>query len=95
MPVAENKDLVRRWIAEIDKTDPAVVARYIAEDYLDHSPPPYPGLPAGREGVRRAFEMALTAWVVWDPSHRQGGPDERDLYPPGGRREAGGALGPI
>jgi predicted ester cyclase len=72
MSVEENKGLVRRWLAEIDKADPAIVAQYIADDYLDHNPPPYPGLPAGREGVRRAFEIALTVWSDYRHEiHRQ------------------------
>jgi predicted ester cyclase len=78
MSVEENKELVRRWMAEIDKADPAIVAQYIADDYLDHNPPPYPGLPAGREGVRRAFEIALTVWSDYRHEiHRQIG--EGDL----------------
>jgi predicted ester cyclase len=62
MSVEENKELVRRWFGEIDKADPAIVAQYIADDYVDHNPPPYPGLPEGREGARRAFEIALTVF---------------------------------
>ncbi len=72
MSVEQNKELVRCWIAEIDKADPAIVAQYIADDYLDHNPPPYPGLPAGREGVRRAFEIALTVFSDYRHEiHRQ------------------------
>ena len=78
MSVEENKALVRRWMEEIDKADPEVVARYIAEDYVDHDPPPYPGLPAGREGVRRAFEISLSVWSDFRHEiHRQIG--EGDL----------------
>jgi predicted ester cyclase len=59
MSAEENKALVRHWIEEIDKADPSVVAQYIAEDYVDHNPPPHPGLPPGQEGSRRAFELSL------------------------------------
>jgi predicted ester cyclase len=59
MSADENKALVRRWMEEIDKADPAVVARYIAPDYVDHNPPPFPGLAKGSEGVQQAFEYAL------------------------------------
>jgi predicted ester cyclase len=72
MSVEENKELVRRWMAEIDKADPAIIAQYLVEDYLDHNPPPYPGLPAGREGTRRAFEISLTVFSDYRHEiHRQ------------------------
>jgi predicted ester cyclase len=29
----------------------------VAEDYTDHSPPPFPGLPPGREGLKEAFRI--------------------------------------
>jgi predicted ester cyclase len=29
----------------------------VAEDYLDHSPPPFPGLGSGREGLKQAFHI--------------------------------------
>ena len=29
---------------------------FVAEDYIDHSPPPFP-LPPGREGLRDAFKL--------------------------------------
>ena len=78
MSVEENKAPVRRWMAEIDKADPAIVAQYIADDYVDHNPTPYPGLPEGRDGVRRAFEVALATWSDFRHEiHRQVG--EGDL----------------
>jgi predicted ester cyclase len=58
----ENKALVRAWMEAVDKTDPAVVQRFIASDYVDHNPPPFPGLPPGSEGVRKAFELALAVF---------------------------------
>ena len=29
----------------------------VAEDYLDHSPPPFPGIAAGREGLKQSFRL--------------------------------------
>jgi predicted ester cyclase len=39
----------------------------VAEDYLDHSPPPFPGLAPGREGLKQAFTL------FWDatPGYHQ------------------------
>lgn len=57
----ENKALVRRFYAEIDKGNLAAMDDLVAEDYLDHSPPPFPGMDGGREGLKRAFEVFWTA----------------------------------
>jgi hypothetical protein len=51
MSVEENKALVRRFYEEIDKGNSSVIDELVAEDYLDHSPPPFPGLSPGRQGV--------------------------------------------
>ena len=51
----ENKALVRRFYEEIDKGNLGIVDELVAEDYIDHAPPPIPNLPKGREGVKRAF----------------------------------------
>jgi steroid delta-isomerase-like uncharacterized protein len=53
----ENKALVRRFYAEIDQGNLAAMDELVAEDYLDHSPPPFPGLAEGREGLKQAFEI--------------------------------------
>ena len=53
----ENKALVRRFYAEIDQGNLAAMDELVAEDYLDHSPPPFPGLAEGREGLKQAFEL--------------------------------------
>ena len=53
----ENKALVRRFYAEIDQGNLAAMDDLVAEDYLDHSPPPFPGLAEGREGLKQAFEL--------------------------------------
>jgi steroid delta-isomerase-like uncharacterized protein len=52
-----NKALVRRFYEEIDKGNLAAMDELVAEDYIDHSPPPFPGLATGRAGLKQAFEM--------------------------------------
>ena len=56
-PAENNKALVRRFYDEIDKGNIGVLDELVAEDYLDHSPPPFPGLASGREGLKQAFMM--------------------------------------
>ena len=57
MSLEENKELVRRFYQEIDKGNLDAMDEFVAEDYLDHSPPPFPGLAYGREGVKQAFRL--------------------------------------
>jgi steroid delta-isomerase-like uncharacterized protein len=52
---AENKALVRRFYQEIDKGNIDAMDDLVAEDYIDHSPPPFPGLKSGREGLKQGF----------------------------------------
>ncbi len=40
MGAEENKALVRRFYEEIDKGNLAAMDELVAEDYLDHNPPP-------------------------------------------------------
>ena len=61
MSTDENKALVRRFYEEIDKGNLEAMDELVAEDYLDHSPPPLPGLPPGREGLKKAFKIFWTA----------------------------------
>ncbi len=61
MGTEENKALVRRWFEETDRHNFAILDELLAEDYVDHNPP-FPDLPGGREGVRRANEMLLAAF---------------------------------
>lgn len=56
MSSEENKALVRRFYEEMDKGNIEAMDELVAEDYLDHSPPPFP-MPLGREGVKAAFRM--------------------------------------
>ena len=59
MSTAENKALVRRFYEEIDKGNIDVLDELVAEDYMDHNPPPFPDLAPGREGLKQAFRMFL------------------------------------
>jgi predicted ester cyclase len=52
-----NKALVRRFYEEIDKGNIGVLDELVAEDYLDHNPPPFPGLASGREGLKQVFTI--------------------------------------
>ncbi len=63
----ENKALVRRFYAEIDNGNLAGMDELVAVDYLDHSPPPFPGLKPGREGLKQAFEIFWRA----TPGHHE------------------------
>jgi predicted ester cyclase len=56
----DNKELVRRFYAEIDAGNIDAMDDLVAEDYLDHHPP-FPGLSAGREGLKQAFRIFLSA----------------------------------
>ena len=53
----ENKALVRRFYAEIDKGNIDILDELVAEAYIDHNPPPFPGLAKGREGLKQSFRM--------------------------------------
>ena len=57
MTTEENKALVRRFYEEIDKGNLDAMDEFVAEDYLDHNPPPFPGLSPGREGLKQAFKI--------------------------------------
>lgn len=56
MSTEDNKALVRRFYEEIDKGNIDAMDELVAEDYVDHSPPPFP-VPRGREGVKAAFKI--------------------------------------
>ncbi|MEU1377471.1 ester cyclase [Streptomyces triculaminicus] len=57
MSIEENKKLVRRFYEEIDKGNVGALDELVAEDYLDHSPPPFPGFASGLEGLRQVFRL--------------------------------------
>jgi predicted ester cyclase len=56
-----NKALVRRFYAEIDDGNIDVLDELVAEDYIDHNPPPFPGLASGRDGLKQAFRIFAKA----------------------------------
>ncbi len=57
----ENKALVRRFYEEIDKGNIGILDELVAEDYLDHNPPPFPSTVSGRERLKREFKLFLEA----------------------------------
>src|SRR3954471_8568702 len=67
MSTEANKALVRRFYEAIDRGDLAAMDELVAEDYIDHSPPPFPGLAPGREGLKQAFRMF---WEATPGHHR-------------------------
>ena len=56
-----NKALVREFYEEIDKGNIEALDALVAENYIDHNPPPFPGLASGREGVKQSFRIFLQA----------------------------------
>jgi steroid delta-isomerase-like uncharacterized protein len=56
MSTEENKALVRRFYEEIDRGNLEAMDELVAEDYIDHSPPPFPVGP-GRAGLKDAFKL--------------------------------------
>jgi len=67
MSAETNKALVRRFYEEIDKGNLEALDELVAEAYVDHSPPPIPGLVAGREGLKQAFKVF---WEATPGYHR-------------------------
>lgn len=57
MSLEENKALVRRFYAELDNGNLDVIDEVVAEDFIDHDPPPFPGLAPGRLGLKQAAEI--------------------------------------
>jgi ketosteroid isomerase-like protein len=52
-----NKALVWTFYEEIDKGNLAAMDELVSEDYINHHPPPFPGLAPGREGLKQAFQI--------------------------------------
>lgn len=61
MTVDQNKEIVRRFYAEIDAGNIDAMDELVAVDYVDHHPAPFPGLQGGREGLKQAFQIFLKA----------------------------------
>ena len=66
MTSEDNKALVRRFYEEIDKGNIDVLDELVAENYIDHNPPPFPVAP-GREGLKQAFTLF---WEATPGYHR-------------------------
>ena len=66
MTSEDNKALVRRFYEEIDKGNIDVLDELVAENYIDHNPPPFPVAP-GCEGLKPAFKMF---WEATPGYHR-------------------------
>ncbi len=62
MSMESNKALVRSWLEAVDTGDVGVVEKFLDPGYVDHNPPPFPGLPPGIEGARQAFIQGLDAF---------------------------------
>lgn len=67
MTPEENKALVRRFYEEIDKGNLDAMDELVDENYIDHNPPPFPGLAPGREGLKQAFKIF---WVATPGYHQ-------------------------
>src|SRR5438067_10550601 len=62
MSTEENKALIRSFFDEINKLNVAALDELVAPDYVDHNPPPFPGLAPGLQGGKQAFLMAQEAF---------------------------------
>ena len=60
-----NKALIQMFYEEIDKGNLAAMDELVSEDYINHHPPPFPGLAPGREGLKQAFQ------IFWDATPGQ------------------------
>jgi steroid delta-isomerase-like uncharacterized protein len=61
MAPEQNKALVCRWFREMDAGNLDALDTLVSDAYLDHNPP-LPDLPPGREGVRQAIQILLSAF---------------------------------
>ena len=61
MSLEDNKAIVRRWFAETDKGNDAIIDELCAPDYIDHSPP-VPDVPLGSTGVHCASAVLRAAF---------------------------------
>lgn len=67
MSPEENKAIVRRFYEEIDRGNLDAMDELVAADYINHSPPPFPDPPPGREGLKHAFALFWQA----TPGHHE------------------------
>lgn len=62
MSPEQNKVKIQRYFQRIDEGDISVLDEYLSSDYIDHNPPPFPDLPGGFAGAKKAFQLALDAF---------------------------------
>jgi predicted ester cyclase len=67
MSPEENKALVRRFYEEIDQGHFDAMDDLVDEHYVDHNPPPFPGLASGRAGLKQVFKIFQDA----TPEHHE------------------------
>src|SRR5690349_5522355 len=58
----QNKDVIRRLLAEVDRGNLDVIDTCYSPAYVDRSPSAARSLAAGREGVRTVFAAFQTAF---------------------------------
>jgi steroid delta-isomerase-like uncharacterized protein len=57
-----NKMTLRRFFEAIDLKDVTSLDRFVSTSYVDHNPPPMPGLPSGLDGLKYSFAAFVTAF---------------------------------
>ena len=58
----ENKDIIRRLLAEVDRGNLDAIDLFYAEDYFDHGPSAIRGPEKGRQSVRKALGLLHRAF---------------------------------
>jgi steroid delta-isomerase-like uncharacterized protein len=61
MAAEENKALVRRFYEAIDAGDLDAMDELVAEDYINHHPPPFPLDGDGRDALKQMFQILWEA----------------------------------
>ena len=61
----DNKALVRALLKGADDNDISIIDELVADDYVDHNPPPFQGPATGAEGARDAFTTAGKIFSDW------------------------------
>lgn len=60
-----NKELIRKMLAGADANDIGVLEEVLADDYVDHNPPPFQGPEPGLAGARDGFTVATKIFSDW------------------------------
>jgi steroid delta-isomerase-like uncharacterized protein len=67
MSIEQNKTTLRQFYEAVDRQDISALDRFVSPEYIDHNPPPMPGMAAGLDGLKQAFGAFLGAFP--DSSH--------------------------